>query len=68
MGYPLDFHSPKIPGLGDVDWRAFFSALTSVKYRGPVCIEVEDKAFEESEEDIKSAILTSRNFIKQFLS
>ena len=68
MAYPLDYHSPKIPGLGDVNWRGFFSALTSVKYRGPVCIEVEDKAFEGSEEDIKSAILTSRNYIKQFLA
>jgi len=68
MAYPLDYHSPKIPGLGDVDWRGFFSALTSVKYRGPVCIEVEDKAYEGSEDDIKSAILTSRNYIRQFLA
>ena len=68
MAYPLEYHSPKIPGLGDVDWRGFFSALTSVKYRGPVCIEVEDKAFEGSEEDINSAILTSRNFLHQFIA
>jgi sugar phosphate isomerase/epimerase len=67
MAYPLDYHSPKIPGLGDVDWRGFFSALTSVKYRGPVCIEVEDKAFEGSEEDVVAAILTSRNFLSQFI-
>jgi sugar phosphate isomerase/epimerase len=67
MAYPLEFHSPKIPGLGDVDWRGFFSALTSVKYRGPVCIEVEDKAYESSEEDIEAAILTSRNYLKQFV-
>ena len=67
MAYPLDYHSPKIPGLGDVDWSSFFSALTSVKYRGPVCIEVEDRAYEDSEEDVKSAILTSRNYLKQFL-
>ena len=68
MAYPLDYHSPKIPGLGDVDWRGFFSALTSVKYRGPVCIEVEDKAFEGSQEDVEAAILTSRNFLRQFLA
>ena len=68
MAYPLDYHSPKIPGLGDVDWRGFFSALTSVKYRGPVCIEVEDKAFEGSEDDLKAAILTSRNYLKQFMA
>jgi len=67
MAYPLEYHSPKIPGLGDVDWRGFFSALTSVKYRGPVCIEVEDKAFEGSEKDIKTAILTSRNYLNQFI-
>ena len=68
MAYPLDYHSPKIPGLGDVDWRGFFSALTSVKYRGPVCIEVEDKAYEDSPEDIEAAILTSRNYVKQFFA
>ena len=68
MAYPLDYHSPKIPGLGDVNWRGFFSALTSVKYRGPVCIEVEDKAYEGSEKDIKTAILTSRNYLNQFLA
>lgn len=68
MAYPLDFHSPKIPGLGDVKWGDFFSALSSVAYRGPVCIEVEDKAFENSEADIRTAILNSRNFLNQFLS
>ena len=68
MAYPLDYHSPKIPGLGDVDWRGFFSALATVKYRGPVCIEVEDKAYEGSEKDVEAAILTSRNYLKQFLA
>jgi len=67
MAYPLEYHTPKIPGLGDVNWRDFFSALTSVKYRGPVCIEVEDKAFEGSPEDVETAILTSRNYLSQFL-
>lgn len=67
MAYPLDYHSPKIPGLGDVRWGDFFSALTSVGYRGPVCIEVEDKAFEGSDADIEKAILTSRNYVNQFL-
>jgi sugar phosphate isomerase/epimerase len=68
LAYPLEYHSPKIPGLGDVRWRDFFSALTTVGYKGPVCIEVEDKAFEGSEEDVRAAILTSRNYLRQFLS
>lgn len=67
MAYPLEFHSPKLPGLGDVRWRDFFSALTTVRYRGPICIEVEDKAYEGSEADVHAALRTSRNYIKQFL-
>ncbi len=67
LANPLEYHTPKIPGYGDVRWGAFFSALTEVGYRGPVCIEVEDRSFEGSEEDIKTSILTSRNFLNQFL-
>jgi len=67
MAYPLEYHTPKIPGLGDVDWRGFFSALTTVKYRGPICIEVEDKAFEGTQKDVEAALLTGRNYIKQFI-
>ena len=68
LGYPLQYHSPKIPGYGDVRWGDGCAALTSSGYRGPVCIEVEDKAFEGSTEDIHSAILTSRNYLNQFLN
>lgn len=67
MANPLEYHSPKLPGLGDVNWRAFFAALTDVRYRGPVVIEVEDKAYEASIADVQSAILTSRNYLRQFL-
>ena len=67
LANPLDYHSPKLPGLGDVNWRAFFAALTDVRYRGPVVIEVEDKAYEGSPEDVMAAIRTSRNYVKQFL-
>ena len=67
MANPLEYHTPKLPGYGDVRWGNFFSALTEVGYRGPTCIEVEDRAFENSEEDIKTSILTSRNYLSQFL-
>ena len=59
LGNPLEYHSPKLPGLGDVNWRGFFAALTDVRYRGPVVIEVEDKAYEANITDVTSAILTS---------
>ncbi len=67
LANPLEYHSPKLPGYGDVNWRAFFAALTDVRYRGPVVIEVEDKAFEGNIDDVTAAILTSRNYVKQFL-
>lgn len=67
MANPAEYHSPKLPGLGDVRWGQFFAAITDVRYRGPVVIEVEDKAFEGSSEDIQTAILTSRNYLKQYL-
>ncbi|HLF33590.1 MAG TPA: sugar phosphate isomerase/epimerase family protein [Cyclobacteriaceae bacterium] len=67
MGYPVQFHTPKIPGLGDVRWREFFAALTEIKYRGPVCVEVEDRAFEGSDDLIKQSLIISRNYLKQFL-
>ncbi|GAB3570056.1 sugar phosphate isomerase/epimerase [Spirosoma luteolum] len=67
MANPLQYHSPKLPGLGDVRWRDFFAALTDVRYRGPVCIEVEDKAYEANADDVQTAILTARNYLSQFL-
>jgi sugar phosphate isomerase/epimerase len=67
MANPLEYHAPKLPGLGDVNWRGFFAALTDVRYRGPVVIEVEDKAYESSITDVTTAILTSRNYLRQFL-
>lgn len=68
MAHPLEYHSPKLPGLGDVNWNQFFTALTDIRYKGPVCIEVEDKAFEGSAENIKTAILTARNYLSQFIA
>lgn len=68
LATPLEFHSPKLPGLGDVDWGMFFSALTDIGYDGPVVVEVEDRAYEDSLEARKRALLQSRNYLKQFVS
>ena len=64
----LGWHTPKLPGLGDVRWGPFFSALTDAGYRGPVCIEVEDRAFEGSLEDRKRSLRQSKRFLEQFTS
>ncbi len=66
LATPLEYHQPKLPGLGDVNWGDFFAALTDVRYTGPVCIEVEDRAYEGSLEDRKKALRISRDNIKRY--
>lgn len=63
----LGWHVPKLPGLGDVDWGEFFSALSDTGYTGPVCVEVEDRAYEGSLADRKRALRQSRKFLEQFI-
>jgi len=68
LATPLQFHAPKLPGLGDVNWGGFFSALTDVGYDGCAVIEVEDRAFEGSLDTRKASIIQSRNFLRQFIA
>ena len=67
FSYPALWHSPKLPGLGGVDFGAFVSALNDIRYQGYACIEVEDKAFEGCIEDVKSGIEQSYRFMRQFI-
>lgn len=67
LATPLEYHAPKLPGLGDVNWGRFFSALTDIRYNGSACIEVEDRAFEDSLASRKASLVQSRNYVKQFL-
>ena len=63
----MGWHIAKLPGLGDVNWGALFAALTDVGYKGAVCIEVEDRAYEESLEDRKRALRQSKRYLEQFV-
>ena len=67
MAYPLDFMSPKLPGLGDVDWGKYVSALTDIRYEGYTCIEVEDKAFEGSQEKVLDSLRLGKQYMEQFV-
>lgn len=67
FSYPALWHSPKLPGLGGVDFAAFCSALNDIRYTGYACIEVEDKAYESCEADVKAGIEQSYRFMRQFL-
>lgn len=65
--YPLDFMSPKLPGLGDVDWGKYVSALTDIGYDGFTCIEVEDKAFEGTKEKVLESLKLSKKYMEQYV-
>jgi sugar phosphate isomerase/epimerase len=68
LGTPLQFHTPKLPGMGDVNWGRFFSVLGDVGYRGPVCVEVEDRTFEDSLSDRKRSLRQSIQYLRQFIA
>ncbi|NND33425.1 MAG: sugar phosphate isomerase/epimerase [Saprospiraceae bacterium] len=67
MAYPNLYHTPKLPGMGDVDWGKFFSYLTDVGYQGAVCVEVEDRAFEGSLENRLRSLRQSYAFLSQYV-
>lgn len=67
MAYPLQYMSPKLPGLGDVDWGKYVSALTDIGYEGYTCIEIEDKAFEGSRERIIDSLKLTKKYLRQFV-
>ena len=66
MATPLEFHNPKLPGLGEVQWGRFFSVLSDTGYDGPVCVEVEDRAYEGSVERRKDALRQSLRYLRNF--
>lgn len=67
LGTPLQFHTPKLPGLGEVDWGKFFSVLGDCGYRGAVCVEVEDRSYEGSLEDRRLSLRQSAQYLRQFV-
>lgn len=67
MATPLQYMSPKLPGLGDVDWDKYVSALTDIGYAGYTCIEVEDKAFEKDYATVKTSVRHSAHYLRNFV-
>lgn len=68
MAHPLEFHTPKLPGLGEVDWGRFCSVLSDSGYSGPICVEVEDRSFEGSLELRKTSLHQSCRYLRNFIS
>lgn len=66
FAHPLEWHQPRIPGYGEMDWGRFMSALMETSYRGPVCIEVEDDTFGKSIEGRQNAIRVAGNVLRPY--
>jgi sugar phosphate isomerase/epimerase len=68
LGLPKEYHSPRIPGFGEIDWGRFMGTLMEVGYDGSVCIEVEDETFGKDLEGRKRAIKVARNVLTPFIA
>ncbi len=67
LAHPLEYHAPKLPGRGDIDWATFCDALRASGYDGPVCVEVEDREFEDTLEARKESLRLSHQHLAALL-
>ena len=67
MSLGMGWQIPRIPGLGDVNWAQFISALYGVGYDYVISIEHEDRAFEKTEELVKRGFLISRDVLRPYI-
>jgi sugar phosphate isomerase/epimerase len=63
MGWQI----PRLPGLGEADWGAIFSALYRAGYDGDVAIEHEDRKFEGTDALVKRGFLIARNVLRTYI-
>lgn len=68
FAFPGLWHSPKLPGMGDVNWGLFLGTLADTGYDGPLVVEVEDRAFEGSLEKRLESLAISHRFLSQYVA
>ena len=64
---PLEWHQPRIPGYGEIDWARSCAVLMETGYDGPVCIEVEDDTFGKTLAGRQRALRSARNVLAPFI-
>ena len=65
---PNEWHQPRIPGYGEMDWGQFMGALMETTYRGPVCIEVEDDTFGKTLAGRQNAVKVAGKVLRPFFA
>jgi sugar phosphate isomerase/epimerase len=68
FAFPKEWHTPRIPGFGGIDWARFMAKLYEVGYDGPVCIEVEDDTFGRDLAGRQRAIQVAGKFLQPFFA
>lgn len=64
---PLQWHQPRLPGYGEIQWAQFMGVLMETGYDGPICIEVEDDTFGKMLEGRQRALRVSRDVLSPFI-
>ncbi len=63
----MGWQTPRLPGLGDMDWARFISALYRAGYDYAISIEHEDRDFEKTEDLVKRGFLIARDVLKPYI-
>jgi sugar phosphate isomerase/epimerase len=63
----MGWQVPRLPGLGDIDWGCFISALYAAGYDYVISIEHEDRSFEKSLDLIQRGFLLSRDVLRPYI-
>ena len=67
MSLGVGWQIPRLPGLGEVRWDRFISALYAIGYEGVVSIEHEDRRFEGDLELVQRGFLLARNTLRPLI-
>jgi sugar phosphate isomerase/epimerase len=68
LAFPKEWHTPRIPGFGDIDWSKFMAKLYEIGYDGAMCIEVEDDTFGKELEGRQAALKVARDVLAPYFS
>ncbi len=63
----MGWQVPRLPGLGEVRWDRFISALYRVGYDHAVIVEHEDRQFEGTDEKVKAGFVLARNAVAPYI-
>lgn len=67
MSAGVGWQIPRLCGLGQVDWGAFFGALYSIGYDYVTSIEHEDRQFEGSVDAVQRGFLIARDNLRPYV-